>query len=227
MVKIGVTYENKEIKAFRIGDLTLQSKTHILFTALHHSREPISLAMITRIMFEKLHSLVHRAERPDVFDFADLLFIPVVNVDGYTFINEHFDGDPANPYIQKRKNFNHTVPCNEELGLVLGGVDLNRNYDWKFGIDEVGSVSDPCDQIYRGDHAFSETETQAVRQLIDDAESVSSAMNFHGWGNLWITPFNYYKGADYDKLMTPAQYKFYRDFEKEIAELGFKKAGNA
>jgi len=26
------------------------------------------------------------------------------------------------------------------------GVDLNRNYGYKFGFDEIGSSSDPCDE---------------------------------------------------------------------------------
>ena len=40
------------------------------------------------------------------------------------------------------------------------GVDLNRNYSFKFAYDEEGSVSDPCDEIYRGESAFSEPETR-------------------------------------------------------------------
>ena len=35
------------------------------------------------------------------------------------------------------------------------GVDLNRNYALKFGLDEEGSVADPCDEIYRGSAPFS------------------------------------------------------------------------
>ena len=36
------------------------------------------------------------------------------------------------------------------------GVDLNRNYPYKFMINEVGSSSNPCDETYSGEYAFSE-----------------------------------------------------------------------
>ena len=48
----------------------------------------------------------------------------------------------------------------------LQGVDIARNYDFKFGWDEIGSTSDPCDETYRGEFAFSEKESQAIRDLI-------------------------------------------------------------
>ena len=39
------------------------------------------------------------------------------------------------------------------------GVDLNRNYDWKFAKDDTGSSPSSCDEAFRGDHPFSEPET--------------------------------------------------------------------
>ena len=108
----------------------------------------------------------------------------------------------------------------------FGGVDLNRNYGYKFGYDNVdGSVDDPCDEIYRGKFAFSEYETQAIKKLVEISD-ISSAMNFHAFGNLWVTPYNYLNGDDYESLMKPAVYKFYRNFEEEIKNLGFLNYGN-
>ena len=108
----------------------------------------------------------------------------------------------------------------------LGGVDLNRNYGYKFGYDNVnGSVDDPCDEIYRGKSAFSEYETQGIKKLVEISE-ISSAMNFHSFGNLWVTPYNYYNGDDYESLMKPEIYKFYRGFENEIKNMGFLNYGN-
>ena len=46
------------------------------------------------------------------------------------------------------------------------GIDLNRNYEFQFAKDNDGSSSDPCDEQFRGDHAFSESETMAVRDFI-------------------------------------------------------------
>ena len=48
------------------------------------------------------------------------------------------------------------------------GVDLNRNYDYKFALDDIGSSSRQCDEDYRGAHAFSEPETQAVKYFVEN-----------------------------------------------------------
>lgn len=57
-----------------------------------------------------------------------------------------------------RKNRRIDPSCD----IVSGGVDLNRNYDFKFALDERGSSGDPCQEDYRGEYAFSEPETQAI-----------------------------------------------------------------
>ena len=41
------------------------------------------------------------------------------------------------------------------------GVDLNRNYDYKFGFDDNRSSlnSNPCSVVFHGNAPFSESET--------------------------------------------------------------------
>lgn len=55
-------------------------------------------------------------------------------------------------------------PCYHDDYL---GVDLNRNYDFKFGISDIGSNGDPCAEDFRGPYAFSEPETAALRDFIE------------------------------------------------------------
>lgn len=40
-----------------------------------------------------------------------------------------------------------------------GGIDLNRNFGYKFAENDVGSSNHPCQGDYRGEKAFSEPET--------------------------------------------------------------------
>lgn len=42
------------------------------------------------------------------------------------------------------------------------GVDLNRNFPYKWGEKNFPNVFDPCDEEYGGDKPFSEPETQAI-----------------------------------------------------------------
>ena len=62
-----------------------------------------------------------------------------------------------------RKNRNVDKSCSS----VSGGVDLNRNYGYKWGLDNEGSSDDPCDEGYRGKAPFSEPETQAIRDWFE------------------------------------------------------------
>lgn len=61
-------------------------------------------------------------------------FIPAVNVDGYLHLKNLINDPQKRENV--RKNFNRTE-CQIPL---LGGVDLNRNYDEHFGLDEGGST---------------------------------------------------------------------------------------
>jgi hypothetical protein len=230
-IAIKESYQHRPIMAFQLGELKdTSAKSQVLFTGLHHAREPVSLAMILKIFLVKLHELIHRGPGNHFFDHSDILFLPIINIDGYSFISENFNRTGTLAQNLKRKNFNHTVPCytsNRKVDEVNSGVDLNRNYDFKFGLDEEGSVANPCDEIYRGAAPFSEPETQAVKFLVEKSGKVGSAMNFHAYGNLWITPYCYYKNKDYEKLMTPEVFAFYRSFESEIKSMGFLKTGSA
>jgi carboxypeptidase T len=73
---------------------------------------------------------------------------------------------------------------------LLDGVDLNRNYGVEWGYDELGSSSFSWHPWYRGDSAFSEPETQAMKLLLQQ-HNFKSAINWHAWGNYLIYPWNY------------------------------------
>ena len=86
-----------------------------------------------------------------------------------------------------RKN-QHPYDC---FGVESVGVDLNRNYGYKWGVDNTGSSNRECEEDYHGPAPFSEPETQAVRDFVEGHPQLKIAINFHAWGNLFITPFNY------------------------------------
>jgi len=87
-----------------------------------------------------------------------IIFIPIVNFDGYKEISTIYDSTGKFPLIRKNR---HKYPSqsNCKNGSEGIGVDLNRNYGFMFGVDDIGSSPDPCDLAYRGPFAFSEPET--------------------------------------------------------------------
>ena len=64
-----------------------------------------------------------------------------------------------------------TSPKNGKCKPEDAGVDLNRNYGMDWGVFEASGdkdqSSDPCGESYKGKSAFSEKETQALRDFID------------------------------------------------------------
>ena len=76
--------------------------------------------------------------------------------------------------------------------------------------------------------AFSEPEIVAIKKLVEEEETISSAMNFHAYGNMWIHPFNYMK----EKYKYPDHFyqniiDFYDEFKSEVQAVSKSKYGNA
>lgn len=92
-----------------------------------------------------------------IFLFANIVFVPFVNLDGHDFISNAWGTSKYNIGKSKRKNMNLGVKCENQRSQgnsyyqdMVSGVDINRNYDVAFRQDEEGSNDDPCDEIYRG-----------------------------------------------------------------------------
>jgi carboxypeptidase T len=71
------------------------------------------------------------------------------------------------------------------------GVDLSRNYDYMWGLDDQGSSPDICSDRYRGPHAFSEPETQAISEFLTHYHNIKVALNMCSFGNNMNVPYNY------------------------------------
>jgi hypothetical protein len=70
------------------------------------------------------------------------------------------------------------------------GVDINRNFGYKWGIDNNGSSPNPSDLTYRGPSAFSEPETDNLRQFAE-SHNFKIALNYHSYSNLLLYPWGY------------------------------------
>jgi carboxypeptidase T len=71
------------------------------------------------------------------------------------------------------------------------GVDPNRNYGYMWGILDVPTSSHvPSDETYVGPRAFSEPETQAVRDLIG-CERFAGVITYHSYSQLILYPWGY------------------------------------
>ena len=116
------------------------------------------------------------------------MLVPFVNIDSYIFINENWKNRiNGKEILMIRKNRNIDNRCN----FITGGVDLNRNYSFKFGLDNIGSSNNPCEEDYRGTKPFSEPEIRSIKELLVMNKSIISNINFHTYGNAWLYPYNF------------------------------------
>ncbi|ETV95473.1 hypothetical protein, variant 1 [Aphanomyces invadans] len=184
---IGTSVEGRPIVALCLGACHAPSPAppQALYTALHHSREPMS--MMNLVFFIDHLILGLRGHDPSITALLwsrQLWFVLVVNPDGYAYNEANMPKDPDETFSGQRKN-RHKSTCSETADV---GVDLNRNYDVCFSQDAVGSSDEACAEDYRGPAPFSEPETRAIRDFVD-RHNFSTAFNYHSFGQYFNIPF--------------------------------------
>jgi carboxypeptidase T len=172
---------DRDILAIRIGKGDPSSKPAVLFCGNHHAREIVTPEMVLNIA----HMLVNGyGKDPDLTNFVenrDIYLVPMVNPDGHKLASEGHDW---------RKNTNITTGGGTTFGDGPNGpgVDLNRNYGFKWG--GPGAATRPTDATFRGPGAFSEPETQAIKNLVE-TRKFTMLMTYHSFSNLILWPWGH------------------------------------
>jgi len=175
-VTFASSYEGRDMYYVRMTNAGPDAPA-ILFNALIHGREPGGNSAV--IDFAQWLSTEYGSDTMATFilDNAQIYFVPMVNIDAYYYNLP--SGAPNH-----RKNRNYTTP------VASNGIDLNRNWGYMWGYDGSGSSPDPYDETYRGSAAFSEPETQGMRDLIEDIMPVGG-FNYHTYGGYFLYPWGY------------------------------------
>jgi len=187
---IGVTYNGHILWAVKISDnpATDENESEVLFTGLHHAREPVGMMSVVYFMWWLVDHYQELPRAQYLVQNREMWFVPCVNPDGYIHNQEaHPDGGGM-----WRKNLRD----NNEDNIISSadGVDLNRNYGNHWGYDNSGSSPYQSDPTYRGPGPFSEPETQALQAFID-AHHFTAAINYHTFSDLMIFPYSYAAGV--------------------------------
>lgn len=192
-----LSHEGRRIDWVRISDNpdTNEDEPEILYTALHHAREPMSMMQMIYFMWYLLENYDTSPEIKYLVDNTELYFIPCVNPDGYIY-NESIAPNGGGNWRKNMRDNNNDGIFNEKDD----GVDLNRNYSFEWGKDDEGSSSNPSAVTYRGEEAFSEPEVRAVRDFIDE-HAFSCALNYHAFGNFLLYPWGFSGSTNPDSVL--------------------------
>jgi len=187
-IPLGTTWQGRTLWGVRVSNTPNvhdPSEPVVWYDALHHAREPIGGEALIRFLEHLATGYGSDDEVTRLVDRNNLIVIPCVNPDGYEF-NRQLSPSGGGLW---RKNM-------APLPSGALGVDLNRNYDWEWGPQWPGSSSFEGSHEFHGPAAFSEPETQALRDFAA-ANPPDLVISCHSYGEYCLMPWGY------DAVTTP------------------------
>jgi hypothetical protein len=151
-----------------------ENEPEVLYTGVHHAREPMSVQQMIWYMWYLLENYDSDPEIQQLVDATEMYFVPVINPDGYE--HNHITNPNGGGMWRKNRRVNNNGSY---------GVDPNRNYGFKWGLDDSGSSPNPSDETYRGPAPFSEPEIKNIRDFCNDHE-FKIAVNYHSYSALLL-----------------------------------------
>ena len=199
-VSIGNSVESRPIYMVKISDNADidENEPELLYTALHHAREPQSMMQMIYFMYYLLENYNTNPSVQYIVNNREMYFIPVLNPDGYEY-NRTTNPGGGGMWRKNRKNNGSSY-----------GVDLNRNYGptayWN--APNGGSSTDPSSDTYRGTAPFSEPETTNLKNFLT-TRYFKNALNYHTYSNLLIYPYGALEQETPDSVI-------FREFARDI-----------
>ncbi|MDD2890396.1 MAG: M14 family zinc carboxypeptidase [bacterium] len=185
-ISIGKTWGNNDIWAMKISDNpdSQENEKEVYFDALHHAREPVGVNIVVEFVRYLCKNYAVDSEITDLVNNLQIWVVPMVNPDGYLYNEANYPNGGG----MWRKNRHGS------------GIDINRNYGYEWGYDNVGSSPDSTSESYRGTAPFSEPETQHIRDFCNQHKFVT-ALNYHSYAGILLFPWGYRKNyTDDDSL---------------------------
>lgn len=187
-LSIGRSYEGRNIIAAHIK--TKENLPIVFLECGIHAREWISHSACLYIIDQLATEYEKDEGIRQLLSRYEWRIHPIVNPDGYDYTHT-----TDRLWRKTRSKSRFSNKCR--------GADANRNFDvGKFC--RTHSSSNPCQDNYCGDYAFSEPESRAVRDALWATEGRTEFyFSLHSFGQLWMFPYGYtdLPAPDYDTLM--------------------------
>lgn len=218
---VGLSYEGRMIYAVKISDNVTTDEANepeVFFQGIQHAREAIggsSMIFMMQYLCEK-YSTDTRIR--DIVDNREIYIIVCMNPDGWEYNRNN--GGAGAAWRKNRKN---------NVGSY--GIDLNRNWnvDWANCTGAVGAAScgssTPSSDTYWGTAAFSEPETQAVRNFIR-SKHIVVANDQHSFGPYFSLPYGRPNLHTSDPL-TATEQNWYTAIPALMGKYNGMRAGNS
>lgn len=181
VVSIGKTVNGQDILALKLTKNAKKTKDgakpSVLYMSNQHAREWITPEMTRRLLHHYVDNYKSDKRIKKIVDSTELWFVISANPDGYDYT---FQGDDSRLW---RKNLRDN---NADGTIAIGdGVDLNRNFSYKWGYDNEGSSPTPTSETYRGTSPGSEPETKAI-DAFQKRIGFTYGINYHSAAELLL-----------------------------------------
>ncbi|MFO0973968.1 MAG: M14 family zinc carboxypeptidase [Phycisphaerae bacterium] len=174
VVTVGTTLEGRTIQGLRITGPGAGPKPGVLFHGCEHAREWISVPVTLYVADQLVRNYDADPMLHDLVDRCEWFIIPVFNVDGYLYTWS------TNRLWRKNRRNN---------GDGSFGVDINRNWGFHWGGEGASTLG--SDETFRGPSAFSEPETQAMRDFFLAHTNIVTHEDLHSYSQLILWPWGY------------------------------------
>jgi len=190
---IGKSYEGRDLKVIRISNNLASSdnKPMIWVDGGIHAREwvsPHTVIYIANALLSEVETGL-RSQVSTLLDKYQFVILPMSNPDGYEYsrTKNRFWRKTRRPSGCKYDEYRSDGSC--RYGQCYG-VDPNRNWDADFG--RQGVSLNPCSDIYPGREAFSEKNTQAMRDFIlEHKNNLVLYLTYHSYSQMFLKPLGF------------------------------------
>lgn len=195
-IVVGTSLQGRPMRGIRITGAGSGTKPGIFFHGAQHCREWITVPATLYVADQLIRNYDTDPYIRRLVDRNEWFLLPVVNVDGYVFTwtTERL----------WRKN-------RRDNGDGTFGVDLNRNWGYQWGSNN-GSSGNTNSETYRGPSAFSEPETQALRDFIVAHPNIVGYCDTHSYSQLVLWAWGYTDQVTVDE-------PFFQSFGQRMVEM--------
>ncbi|KAI1750063.1 hypothetical protein F4782DRAFT_259433 [Xylaria castorea] len=183
MISIGKSYEGRDIPALRVGirpdNDSGQQREVVLVTGGLHAREWISTSSVNYAAWSFIQSADKDPIVKNILERFDMVFIPVLNPDGYEYTWE------VDRLWRKSRQRTKMSYC--------PGFDLDHSFPYQW--NSVEHQNEPCSESYGGDEPFQAVEAAQLadwaRNETENGSKFVGYLDLHSYSQQILVPYSF------------------------------------